>query len=760
MKHIAGIQQLISLAAAQRSAITFLLLGVVLGSTPTSTFARDSFAPLTLVSVGNRVWYDLNNDGAVSPGEDGVPGVALSLYRDNNASGKFDAGDTFLASQNTGNGGYYIFRELEQSSSASQRYIVVVEGSNFCPGGVLSGYVNSTGVVDGDSDLNNRDHGVDQSGYNCGVSVSGTAVTLLYQQEPVNDGDTDNDSNLTIDFGFWRPAHTPTATATATSTATATATATATPTHTPTATPLPTQTATATATPTSAPTNTPTSTPTATAPPTNTPTPTSTPQVADTPAATPSPTITPPGIGSPTPTVTPSPTLPPTSTPFVMPPLLAGLGNYVWLDSDKDGLQSPLEQGVAGISVTLSFGNQIISTTRTGLTGFYSFTQLIPGDYTVCFTLPRGYTFTVPGTDPNSDQDSNADRNTGCATSVTLVAGEFNPTIDAGLHAAPTAITLVRFEVSRITQAGKPAMRVDWQTGLEANTFGFQILRGSSEAINKAMPINDSLIAANGRDGGASYSFIDENVSANDNAVLYYWLREVELSGSQTDYGPIRFTPNAPSGTNEKVSMAATPVATVQAPVIAQNPAQGGGVMIPAQTTVATARGPIADAPTASAQAQTNAPVAPAVVGIATVPPNAPQTSQPGVGVPAAAAATSTNKPVVAAASNPVAQAEPERENSSNRLVAETLPTAQPAAMVVDSTMVTAQPQRASVNIALGNNRQLAQRNSHLSPSTSMSTTEQSATPSALGMLWLTGAGVSAIGVVFMALALMRRRTR
>jgi len=438
---------------------------------------------------------------------------------------------------------------------------------------------------------------------------------------------------------------------------------------------------------------------------------------------------------------------------------LAGLGNYVWTDSDKDGLQSPLEQGIAGISVSLSFGGQIISTTHTNLTGLYSFTNLLLGEYTVCFTLPMGFTFTVPGTDPNSDQDSNADPNTGCATPVTLTAGEFNPTIDAGVHAAPTAITLARFEVSHITQAGQRAVRVDWQTGLEADTFGFHILRGESGNINTATQINDSLIAATGRGSGSTYMWVDE--TADDTAARYYWLREVELDGTLIDYGPVTF---ASSSANEQVAVAATatPTALAQAPApaIANGSVQGGGVTLPAQASNSTSASAASAPAIASAPSTRNAsePASIAVV-LATVPANAPSAqavrSVPTTAAPSPAIASVAHNET---ASTSKFAANSEREKSSDSLEITAAPTVQSAPVVARSIVATSQPQRSSVNVALGNNRQLVQSNARLS--TSSSSSEPSATPPAFGMLWVTGAGLSAIGVVFMALALMRRRTR
>jgi uncharacterized surface anchored protein len=123
----------------------------------------------------------------------------------------------------------------------------------------------------------------------------------------------------------------------------------------------------------------------------------------------------------------------------------AGLGNYVWLDTDKDGIQDANEKGVAGVKVTLyaANGTTVMATTETDGNGFYSFTNLNPGDYKVGFDIssqPAGTQFTtkdatlVGGNDTN---DSDVDATTGGLTPlVTLAAGEFNSTLDAGVQKA------------------------------------------------------------------------------------------------------------------------------------------------------------------------------------------------------------------------------------------------------------------------------------------------------------------------------------
>jgi uncharacterized repeat protein (TIGR01451 family) len=142
-------------------------------------------------------------------------------------------------------------------------------------------------------------------------------------------------------------------------------------------------------------------------------------------------------------TPTPTPTPGPTPTPFT-----AGLGDYVWLDSDQDGTQDSTEEPIGGITVTLLVtrtrvardggGIQpaaaIVGQRLTDARGFYEFRGLESGvPYLVCFSIPSGLAWTLPETNVDGALGSDADILTSCTHEVTLGPNEFNPNIDAGL---------------------------------------------------------------------------------------------------------------------------------------------------------------------------------------------------------------------------------------------------------------------------------------------------------------------------------------
>jgi SdrD B-like domain/Secretion system C-terminal sorting domain len=116
----------------------------------------------------------------------------------------------------------------------------------------------------------------------------------------------------------------------------------------------------------------------------------------------------------------------------------AALGNFVWIDTNGDGIQDPTEKGVSGVTVILyaADGVTVVASTVTDADGKYYFGNLTPGDYVVGFsTLPSNLGFTQQNTpgDNGNNTNSDADPITGKTAVITLVAGETDLTVDAGL---------------------------------------------------------------------------------------------------------------------------------------------------------------------------------------------------------------------------------------------------------------------------------------------------------------------------------------
>lgn len=414
--------------------------------------------PAVVYSLGNRVWYDLNNNGNRDASELGIPTVKVNLYLDSNGDGLADGAP--IATTTTDANGYYRFDGL-----AAGNYVVEVEN----PVGYFSSSING-----GDPDTSASD--VDDNGIIDSVAPGGAkstrsaAVTLgPGDSEPTGETDlgpgdpgaTDARSNLTVDFGFYRglslgnevwiddndnglkdsgeiglggvavtlyannggqPGAIVSTTVTDGNGNYLFA-------------------------------NLPAGDYIVeiTAPPRYS---SSTPDAGDPDADQDDKDDN--GIGSGTGVIRSAPvTLTPSGEPtgetpntdpttpdnnsnltvdFGLVPLGA-LGDYVWLDANKNGIQDEGEAPVPGVTVILQTPSGVTITQQTDANGKYLFDNLPPGTYYVTFTLPNGYVFTPSGQGGDAAKDSNANTVTGGTGPINLGRGEVNLTIDAGLYA-------------------------------------------------------------------------------------------------------------------------------------------------------------------------------------------------------------------------------------------------------------------------------------------------------------------------------------
>jgi hypothetical protein len=121
---------------------------------------------------------------------------------------------------------------------------------------------------------------------------------------------------------------------------------------------------------------------------------------------------------------------------FVLPKV--SVGNYVWVDTDRDGLQDAGEPGISGVtlSITKADGSAVtnvfgaaVTTTTTDANGAYVFADLPVGSYKVTVTNPTGYISTTSLV----GADRGLDSSTGNATSTNLtVDGTSDLTLDFG----------------------------------------------------------------------------------------------------------------------------------------------------------------------------------------------------------------------------------------------------------------------------------------------------------------------------------------
>jgi protocatechuate 3,4-dioxygenase beta subunit len=111
----------------------------------------------------------------------------------------------------------------------------------------------------------------------------------------------------------------------------------------------------------------------------------------------------------------------------------AALGDFVWNDLNRNGLQDAGEPGISGASVTLTYPDGSKGSGITDQNGGYNFTGLVPGTYSVTFSTPaNGFTATLSNANANGSDLIDSDPAGGNVNGITLAAGETNNSIDAG----------------------------------------------------------------------------------------------------------------------------------------------------------------------------------------------------------------------------------------------------------------------------------------------------------------------------------------
>ena len=226
--------------------------------------------------------------------------------------------------------------------------------------------------------------------------------------------------------------------------------------------------------------------------------------------------------------------------------LPARLGNFVWNDLNHDGIQTTGEPGISGVVVTLT-GPGGTQTATTDVNGFYQFTNLIAGTYTVTVGAgPAGFVSTLTGQGTTAT-DSNASPAT-----VVLSSGGSDQTIDFGFYLRVIGIDIKKWVHGEyLVQSGGggegltpgfwknhsiygPAPLSGWpETGLSPDAsyeaiFGVNVLGSETPTLLQAL----------GTGGGGVEALMRHSTAALLNAanpyVDYYYTTAQIISMTQT----------------------------------------------------------------------------------------------------------------------------------------------------------------------------------------------------------------------------------
>ncbi len=210
------------------------------------------------------------------------------------------------------------------------------------------------------------------------------------------------------------------------------------------------------------------------------------------------------------------------------------IGDLVWFDTNQNGLQESIEQGVNGVEILLYRDSDLdgnpdgeaiqhrTSETINGIKGSYLFDNVPPGDYILKFVVDESCTYTS-NVNTNDATEINSDVVNGFGLTAPFVfpEGDEDLSFDAGIIFETLPITLSTFELS--TKSCN--VFLDWTTETEKDALHFEIQR-SDNAID--FTTIGQVDAAGNSTNLRHYEFVDENAEA----INYYRLKMVDEDGS------------------------------------------------------------------------------------------------------------------------------------------------------------------------------------------------------------------------------------
>ncbi len=112
----------------------------------------------------------------------------------------------------------------------------------------------------------------------------------------------------------------------------------------------------------------------------------------------------------------------------------AGVGDFVFFDMNRDGIQDIGEGGIAGATVMITATDgSFVESQQTDALGRYEF-RVLPGDYWLSFSRPSGLVASPQNQGGDDALDSDINPTTSTTDVVSLVAFENNYNVDAGFY--------------------------------------------------------------------------------------------------------------------------------------------------------------------------------------------------------------------------------------------------------------------------------------------------------------------------------------
>ncbi|MBK8671153.1 MAG: T9SS type A sorting domain-containing protein [Saprospiraceae bacterium] len=206
------------------------------------------------------------------------------------------------------------------------------------------------------------------------------------------------------------------------------------------------------------------------------------------------------------------------------------IGNLVWRDENENGIQDIGEARVPNVSVQAveATTGAIISTTQTDAQGIYSLEGLEKKGYYLRFIPPAGFGPTVPHATLD-DTDSDVDHSNGPNTTKVyyMQPASINENIDMGLAFGALPVDWLSVNAKRINKTHE----ISWSTAREVNVSYYVVERRME--TDKDFAVIPGKVSAKGNTSQvSSYQLTDFDVEKS--GIYVYRVKQVDFDGQHT----------------------------------------------------------------------------------------------------------------------------------------------------------------------------------------------------------------------------------
>ena len=192
---------------------------------------------------------------------------------------------------------------------------------------------------------------------------------------------------------------------------------------------------------------------------------------------------------------------------------LYSISGRTFVDSNASRTLDAGEDGLGGLTLTLADASGPVTTTTSDAAGYYTFTNVVPGVYTVTVTPPSGY---VPTTDTSQ---------------VVTVTDAPVTEVNFGFI-SPTAVSLAALDAR--TEGDEVV--ISWAVWDEEDILSYHVWRSPVASREAAVDVSGA-VPARGSRGHATYVYRDRPPLPK---MWYYWVVVHDVYGRTTWTGPLR----------------------------------------------------------------------------------------------------------------------------------------------------------------------------------------------------------------------------